>query len=62
MPAFTTEIVSTWTSGDLRKLFPIMLAGSMEHIASTTQGYVPVTMTESDPRIGFVLGVAPSSE
>lgn len=62
VPAFTTEIVSTGTSGDLRKLFPIMLAGSMEHIASTTQGYVPVTMTESDPRIGFVLGVAPSSE
>jgi hypothetical protein len=62
VPAFTTEIVSTGTSGDLRKLFPIMLAGSMEHIASTTKGFVPVTMTETDPRISLVLGLAPPLE
>ena len=62
VPAFTTEIVSTGSSGDLRKLFPIMLAGSLEHIASTTQGYVPITMVESDPRIAMLLGQPPESK
>ncbi|MFN7178457.1 hypothetical protein [Hyphomonas sp.] len=62
VPAFTTEIVSTGSSGDLRKLFPIMLAGSLDYIASTTQGYVPVTLIESDPRIAVVMGLPPESK
>ncbi|MFN7163552.1 MAG: hypothetical protein ACK4P2_01925 [Hyphomonas sp.] len=62
IPAFTTEIVSTGSSGDLRKLFPIMLAGSLEHIASTTQGYVPVTLVESDPRISMLMGLPPEAK
>lgn len=61
-PAFTTEIVSTGSSGDLRKVFPIMLAGSLDHLASSTQGYVPVTMRESDPRILALVGSSPTSK
>lgn len=55
-----TTISSTGSSGDLRQVFPMMLAASMEHIGTNTRSEINTEIAERDPRIAEILGVNPS--
>lgn len=54
-----TDIFSTGSSGDLRLVFPIMMAAAVEHIGKNTGHWVEVSMRDSDPRIFAIKGVPP---
>jgi hypothetical protein len=51
-----TKITSVGESGDLRKIFPILLGAAKEHIASNTGQKITVTLTEKDNRVLEVKG------
>jgi hypothetical protein len=57
IPAFKTTITSTGTSGDLRRVFPVMIAAASEHIATSTQKAVPISIYEDDERIQALKGI-----
>lgn len=46
-----TEIASTGTSGDLRRVFPILVAASTPYISQDTGQQIVVKMTEDDERV-----------
>lgn len=56
VPAFETNITSTGTSGDLRKVFPIMLGAASKYVGKSTTKTMKVTVTENDARVLAVLG------
>ncbi|QWV97461.1 hypothetical protein KP005_19335 [Geomonas nitrogeniifigens] len=47
---------SSGRSGDLRRIFPLMLAGSQDYIGKNTRGKVDVVLTESDPEVLKIKG------
>lgn len=51
-----TTITSTGTSGDLRRVFPILMAAAAPYIASNTGKQVDVVLHESDPRVKAIEG------
>ena len=51
-----TTIASTGTSGDLRRVFPAMIAAASPYLATNTGKQVEVTLKESDPAIQLVRG------
>ncbi len=52
------HIDSEGSSGDLRTVFPIMVAGAQSYIGQNTQGNVEFTVFEDDPRINVIKGLA----
>jgi hypothetical protein len=46
-----TDIFSTGSSGDLRKVFPVMLAASVPYIGENTGEKIKVTLYENDQRV-----------
>lgn len=50
-PLWKTTITSIGTSGDLRQLFPIMVAASSQHIATNSTQQIQVVIRDDDPRI-----------
>ena len=55
-PAFETTITSTGSSGDLRQVFPVMVAAAAEKIALNTGQAEMVSLGESDPRVLAIRG------
>ncbi len=53
-----TRIVSTGTSGDLRRVFPILIAAAKEYIGANTGRIVQVSLKEADKRVLEVKGLA----
>lgn len=51
-----TDISSVGESGDLRKVFPILLGAAKEHIASNTGQKIIITLSEKDNRVLEVKG------
>lgn len=48
---WNTTVTSRGSSGDLRQVFPILVAASKDHFASNTGKQVTVNLTEHDPRV-----------
>jgi hypothetical protein len=56
VPVWRTTITSTGSSGDLRKIFPILVGAASEHIATNTGRQVHLQLREGDPRVRQVTG------
>lgn len=56
-PVWYTSAVSTGSSGDLRSVFPVMLAASSEYISENTSGYKHVSIRETDQRVKDIKGI-----
>ena len=57
-PVWKTKIVSTGSSGDLRAVFPIILAASQYHIGRNTESIIDLDISGDDPRIDEIKGFA----
>lgn len=57
-PAFETTITSTGSSGDLRHVFPIMVAAAADKIATSTEEAELDAMSADDPRVLMVKGLS----
>ena len=53
---WNTTVTSTGTSGDLRRVFPVMLAASKSYIGGDTGKQIIVIMYENDTRIAEITG------
>ena len=51
-----TTVTSSGSSGDLRRVFPILVAASKPHIGSNTGKKVSVILKEADKRVAEVIG------
>ncbi len=49
--AWKTTVTSTGSSGDLRRVFPILVAASKDYIASNTKQKVERTLNETDKSV-----------
>lgn len=52
-----TTVTSTGSSGDLRKVFPILVAASKPYIGNNTEKKIEVVLTESDDRVVEIKGL-----
>lgn len=52
-----TDIVSTGSSGDLRRVFPYMIAAAIPYFGGNTQTRVTITLNENDARVFTVRGI-----
>jgi hypothetical protein len=57
-----TDIFRTESSGDLRMVFPVMMAGAASYIGRNTGGELDETIFASDPRIQRIRGVSSEQE
>ncbi|MFN3610055.1 MAG: hypothetical protein ACK4Y9_13410 [Hyphomonas sp.] len=55
-PAFETNIVSSGSSGDLRQVFPIMIAAAKDSIGISTPKAVQISISENDDAVQFIQG------
>ena len=55
-PVWKTKIVSTGSSGDLRAVFPIILAASQDYIGRNTESMIDLDISGDDPRIDEIKG------
>ena len=51
VPLWKTSITSTGSSGDLRRVFPILVAASMSYISKNTGQIIAVNIRENDKKI-----------
>lgn len=56
VPAFQTSIVSEGSSGDLRRVFPVMIAAAAESIGRNTGQAQAIALQETDARVLSILG------
>lgn len=59
-PVWKTKIVSTGSSGDLREVFPGILAGAQDYIGQNTARLVDLSIPLNDPRIDEIKGIGPA--
>jgi hypothetical protein len=52
-----SNIVSVGRFGDLRRVFPVMIAGSAKHLATNTGQWVEITLDEQDASVRAIKGV-----
>lgn len=52
-----TIIISTGSSGDLRKVFPVMIAASTEYIGVNTGKQIDIVLNENDNRVKEIKGL-----
>lgn len=57
-----TRIASIGSSGDLRRVFPVMIAASIDYIGKNTKGIKEITLTEEDDSVLFIKGDAAALE
>lgn len=55
-----TTVTSRGSSGDLRLIFPVLVAASQEHLGKDTGQTIHITLREKDKRIKEVKGTHPS--
>ncbi len=53
-----TTVTSTGSSGDLRQVFPILVAASKPHIGSNTGKKINVVLTEKDKKVAEIKGLS----
>ena len=51
VPAWKTTVTSRGSSSDLRRVFPVLVGASQEHIGTNTGKQVTVELTETDARV-----------
>ena len=54
-----TTVTSSGSSGDLRQVFPILVAAAKPHIGSNTGKKVKVILSEGDKRVTEIKGLNP---
>lgn len=52
-----STITSAGTSGDLRRVFPVMVAGAAAHLAANTGQTVDIVLDEENPTVQYIKGV-----
>jgi hypothetical protein len=57
-----TEVVSTGGYGDLRRVFPVMVAAAEDYFSVNTSQTLTVSVYEDDPRVELVKGVSALSK
>jgi len=57
--SWRTTVTSTGSSGDLRRVFPILVAGSKSYLGSNTGQKVQVVLDEEDAAVLEIKGVEP---
>jgi hypothetical protein len=57
-----TDIANVGACGDLRRVFPVMVAAAEDYFAVNTTQAMMVSVYEDDPRIQLIKGVAPTSQ
>lgn len=55
-----STITSTGSSGDLRQVFPVMVAASARHLATSTGQKVDITLGEDDAAVHYIKGLGGS--
>ena len=58
IPLWQTTAISSGSSGDLRRAFPVMVAAMAPHLASNTERQRRVTLRESSKKVAAVRGAA----
>ena len=53
-----TTVTSTGSSGDLRRVFPILVAASQQYIGKNTGQKVEVNLSEGDARVIEIKGIS----
>lgn len=56
-----TVITSTGPSGDLRRVFPVLVTASFDNIDVSTGNILKWVVTEKDPRLSMIMGRIPAS-
>jgi hypothetical protein len=56
VPVWKTTVTSTGSSGDLRRVLPVLVGAAVEHVATNTGQQVNIELGESDPRVLQVRG------
>ena len=51
-----STVTSTGSSGDLRHVFPVMVAGSAKHLATNTGQKVEITLDEENATVRYIKG------
>jgi hypothetical protein len=54
-----STITSTGSSGDLRRVFPVMVGGSAKHLATNTGQKIEVTLDEENAAVLNIKGIQP---
>jgi hypothetical protein len=57
-----TTVTSTGSSGDLRRVFPILVAASQQYIGKNTGQKVEVDLYESDESVIEIKGISESAK
>ena len=57
-----TTVTSTGSSGDLRRVFPILVAASQQYIARNTEKEIEVSLHESDENVMEIKGLLDKKE
>jgi hypothetical protein len=57
-----TTVTSTGSSGDLRRVFPVMVTASKPHIATNSGQQIKVKIRENDPNILEIKGQVSASQ
>jgi hypothetical protein len=57
IPVWKTTVTSNGSSGDLRRVFPALLAASVQHIGTNTGQKLEISIYEDDPVISIVKGI-----
>ncbi len=52
-----STITSTGSSGDLRRVFPVMVAGSARYLATNTGQKVEIALSEEHPAVQYIKGI-----
>lgn len=53
-----TEIISTGSSGDLRRVFPVLIAGAKPYIGENTGRKVKICISENNPSVLEIKGIS----
>ena len=54
VPLWKTTITSEGTSGDLRRVFPVLVGAATDYIGTHTSKQVSISLTENDDRVKYI--------
>jgi len=52
-----TEVISVGSTGDLREVFPVMVAASMPYVGENTGKKIKVVLSENNKQVKFIKGL-----
>jgi hypothetical protein len=56
LPIWKTSVFSTGSSGDLRRVFPVMVAAMKSYLGANTKQSITVNLDENDPEVQKIKG------